>query len=457
MKSIFKYKHLIVLTLNLLILLAVKWNHLNDPYFWDEMGVYGNGVQYMYENGIGLHPKFLPPEISRGHPLLLYAFHALVLKIWGNSFFVSHFLALLLSLACIVSLYILAKEFLSPLFAALSTSLLVVQNIFLAQSGFILPEIAITLICIGAFYFYFKEAYLNLAILLCLGVLIKESSIMIGAFLGFTYLIKLAVNKQAVVKWLNLLYYLSPLLLFIAFLWVQKTTNGWYFFPYHTEIVKEDALSGFLWKLKHHVSFIFVLQGRFLWIIFLGIASLSLLSSKHNEKIRMFFGFIIFSILLFSFAFYMDRYLLFIYPILSILILLGVQNLALQKTYKVLIVLLLIGLSIKDWGNDRFQYDVSLSYRNALKSQTETLQYLCEFSDNTSIIHADFPLNMALGDVNIIKTMTNCDKNIPFSWNQDEANILVQFNNQNCPSGYTFTHKIVNNTLGFYIFKKAAN
>lgn len=125
--------------------------------------------------------------------------------------------------------------------------------------------------------------------------------------------------------------------------------------------------------------------------------------------------------------------------------------------YKVIVVLLLVSLSILDWGNESFQYDASLSYKNALKSQTETLEYLCEITDNSSTIHADFPLNMALGDPNIVETMTNCDKNIPFSWNQNEANILVQFNNQNSPEGYVYFHKIVNNTLGFYIFKKVEN
>jgi hypothetical protein len=51
--------------------------HLSVPYFWDELGVYSRAALYLYDHQISLLPNALPPELSRGYPLLCAALFAL--------------------------------------------------------------------------------------------------------------------------------------------------------------------------------------------------------------------------------------------------------------------------------------------------------------------------------------------------------------------------------------------
>ncbi|MFT4970663.1 MAG: 4-amino-4-deoxy-L-arabinose transferase-like glycosyltransferase, partial [Chitinophagales bacterium] len=285
MAQVKSYLPSIILLGSILFLWIMRWDSLTLPYFWDEMGVYGNGVQYLYQNGIGILPHSLPPELSRGHPLFFYTLHASVLKVFGNSLFVSHSFALLISSLTLISTYLLAKEFMSKIVAAGCVFLLLSQPIFMAQSGLVIPEMAIALISTLAILSFLKKEYLISALLLCTGVMIKESVILVAAFLGFTYLLQLLRTKQLIKSLTRLLIFTLPLFVFLIFLLIQKSQHGWYFFPYHTDIIQEGAFSGFWERLELHYKFMFFKQGRNQWLIAGVLSVLSIAFYKNSKKL----------------------------------------------------------------------------------------------------------------------------------------------------------------------------
>ncbi|MCI5142755.1 MAG: hypothetical protein D3909_13730, partial [Candidatus Electrothrix sp. ATG1] len=71
-----------------------KLIHLRVPYFWDELGVYSRAALYLFDHGISMLPDAMPPELSRGHPLLCAVFFVVparragmgvYMKVPGNS------------------------------------------------------------------------------------------------------------------------------------------------------------------------------------------------------------------------------------------------------------------------------------------------------------------------------------------------------------------------------------
>ena len=148
----------------LLFFVLFKINHLFIPYFWDELGVYTKAALYMYDHQIGLMPSVLPPDLSRGHPLLFTAIFAIGYKILGPHVWAGHLIALTFSCCLLIVLYKLGETFFDKPIALVSCLLLVVQPVFIAQSSMVLPEIMLALFCLLSLYSYLRNRYLQVAL-----------------------------------------------------------------------------------------------------------------------------------------------------------------------------------------------------------------------------------------------------------------------------------------------------
>lgn len=434
-----KFKKYLPFTLvigSILLLWLLRWESLKLPYFWDEMGVYGNGVQYLISHEIGILPEVLPADISRGHPLLFFTIHALVIQFFGNEFFVSHVFSLLVSSLTLVSTYLLAKEFLPKILAAGCVVLLLSQNIFLAQSSLVIPEMMIALVSTLAILNFVKKRYAWAILLLCFGVLIKESVILIAAFLGFVFLIKLIKNGSLRLEMAQLLSFSLPLVVLLSFLFIQKMQQGWYFFPYHTEILQDGAFSGFFEKLEMHYTFLFFKQGRNQWLIAGLLGLLSLGFSKNKQKLLFLLSFFIVNLLLFSFAFYMDRYILYLYPIIVILIVQGVYFLSLQRKFvSILLVLVLASLSFAQIQDSSFRYDASLAYEDVVLAHQEAISYFCELDEKN--YDANFPINMSLWNSQLGYLNESCESSLIYDQLSPKYLILYNQEKENLEALYT--------------------
>lgn len=418
----------VLVLIGIVLVWVYRFSSLSNPYFWDEMGVYGYGVQYLVEHGISILPNAMPPDISRGHPLLFYAIHALVLEIVGNSFAVSHAFALIISSCLLISIYYLAKEFVPKLMASMAVLLFASLNIFLAQSTLILPEMLLALLSTIALLFYFKQKYIWLAIALSVGVLIKESMLLTAGFFGIAYLITCLHTRSLKENLGKLLLFTIPLGVFLLFLLVQKAQNGWYFFPYHTAIVKEGAWSGFFEKMQLHYNFVFFKQGRNQWLIFIAVSLVAMVIKAAKVKTLVLISYFIFALTFFSLAFYMDRYLLFLYPVLVILVADGVWAILSSKRYLAVgVMCLLIFNALSQLKNPSFRYDASLSYLDIVAIHSDVTIDLCELSENKLNCWANFPMNMSLMDSRFGYVSASCQEKIQLVPEVSKANYILLY------------------------------
>ena len=90
MFSLNKRIYHLLFILGIVALAAFKYNDLHLPYFWDELGVYAQAADYQFQRTISLMPSSLPPELSRGHPLLFTVMNACVMRVFGEGVFALH-------------------------------------------------------------------------------------------------------------------------------------------------------------------------------------------------------------------------------------------------------------------------------------------------------------------------------------------------------------------------------
>ena len=266
-----------------------KLPHLNVPYFWDEAWVYAPAVQEMYKNGLGLLPSSLPPELSRGHPLLFHFLGALWLKIFGTGFTSVHSYPLFISVLLLFAVYNFGKTFFSPAVGLSASLLLAVQPVFLSQSAMLLPEVMMALWTVLTLQAYLKENKITFIVFATLMLLTKESGIVLLAALGCwvlfenAYLKKKKIwNKEIIMSSLLLAV---PVCLVSVFFIIQYFQNGWFLYPEHVGMLTIN------WKDFHEKLLIvygFLLQGQGRYLLFISFfLSVSFLwkSLNYIEKI----------------------------------------------------------------------------------------------------------------------------------------------------------------------------
>lgn len=374
---------------------------LGLPYYWDEMGVYSPASIYLAEHGLGLLPASLPPELSRGHPLLFAFIYGCFYKLFGISVYTGHMVSLSISLALLCSMYYIIGKVSNSFVALLSTVLLMVQPVFYAQSVLVLPEIMLALFCLWAVYACYRQNWLAFAIWASLALMIKESAIILPMLpVGYALVLWMGGHKfQQPLKVSTVLYIISPWLLFGLFLLVQKEQNGWYFFPLHIGLVKLDW--DYVYTQNRLVQkFLFHAQARYWWVKVFLAGGIAWLLTKSMQPRRSFFlaallfvlGFIAFS----SVNFYMDRYQMAMLPILCWFVVLALYTIWKSKWFVGGVSLLLIGLTIPEIDRNEFAYDVNMGYVRMLDVQQRGMDYMCANVPTSARVAAFFPMNWLL-------------------------------------------------------------
>jgi len=317
---------LLLLPLLLLGVIILKFPHLFLPHFWDEAWSYSPAVQYMYEHRLSLLPGSLPPELSRGHPLMFYFLSAGWMRIFGPSLFSKHCFALAVSLIYLVSIYYTGRKLFSArtgIMAAIFTSC---QAIFLAQSSMLLPEIMLSLFTVWTLFAFLEKK--KILFLLCSSLLImtKETGIFLlillfawhlGSFL-FSRKMRSAPGKQF--AWLILLIF--PFLEFLLFLFIQKQHFGWYLFPEHVGLI--TTISKGLKELGSQAYFL-QFYGQIFLVIALAVSFLVRMFSegeippRQKQALWLIFTFILFYLFATTFLLFNPRYLICIHVMLVML------------------------------------------------------------------------------------------------------------------------------------------
>ena len=372
-----------------------KIPHLSLPYYWDEAWVYGPAVRLMERNGLSLLPDALPVYYSRGHPLLFHFLAGAWLKIFGNTIFSSHVFALFISIMLIAAVYIIGSRLFNKTVATVSVLLLLLQPIFLAQSALVLPEVMLGFFALLSIYFYLRRQMVLYFIFGTLMLFTKETGI---AFVFIAFILEIIYQRKNIISrpWMvfkKLFIAGSPVLVFILFLIIQYSYNGWFFFPEHTNFVTFEPGVVFNRFVDGLGAYIFIYQGRNLLFFF----SILILIYGLVRKIKFEFKNELFALLLFiigfmlvsSVNFFANRYVLCVIP-LVIMLTLGIIFQVIKNKYLITgFVLLAIGLQIRILDKQS-NSDHNLGYINAVKVNIEMIEYCNSLNINNNEVFTYF-------------------------------------------------------------------
>lgn len=222
-----------------LLFVVLKLPHLDYPFFWDESWPYASAIHEMYEVGPNLSPSAIPPELSRGHPTLFIFLVSVWMKIFGTSLIAIHSFPLLIATLFSIAIYETGRKLFSARTGFLALLLLIFQAIFFVQASFVLLEIFLAFFGLLSIYFYARGRLALLSLSLLVLFFTKESGLALGLTLGIMSLTRLAVKDIDGKLFLRHLLALgAPLLAIIVFFQIQKNQLGWYFFPYHVELME---------------------------------------------------------------------------------------------------------------------------------------------------------------------------------------------------------------------------
>ena len=400
----------------ILFFFLFKLIHLRIPYFWDELGVYSRAALYLFDHGISILPNAMPPELSRGHPLLCSVFFALGYKVFGPQVWGGHITALLLSCSLLYLLYRFTLDFFDHKTALLASALLAVQPVFLAQSSMVLPEIMLAFFCTASLYAYLQGKFIHLALCSTLAILTKETAVVLPCCLGLSVVFTILRNGRNKKRFLELSLLCTPLFAWGLFLLLQKIQNGWFFFPLHTGYVS-FSFADISARLGYYLSFLFKGQGRYLWTALIATASLLFFfkkrralfpaacmnqfsSEQKRRTVQIIILYIIVSLLVSVLNFHLARYILLVLPVLCMLISAQLIYLIdnLNKNIGKYLLLPFFLVSLFYYRGHIFNVDADMGYLELVKAQQEITARLDEIAGEDAVVAADFPVFHGLID-----------------------------------------------------------
>jgi 4-amino-4-deoxy-L-arabinose transferase-like glycosyltransferase len=392
-----------------------KLQHLQLPYFWDELGVYSRAALHMFDHQISLLPDAIPPELSRGHPLLCAVIFAIGYRILGPQVWAGHLIALLWSCGLLLLLYRMTRYLFEQKTALLACALLAVQPVFIAQSSMVLPEIMLAFFCTAAVHAYFQERFWQVALFSSFAILTKETAVVLPVSLGLPILLTMLRHGISRKKLTELSLISVPLLIWGIFLLIQKMQNGWFFFPLHTGYVS-FSLQDIVSRISYYLSFLGKGQGRYLWtavtiaaaVLFLRNnarllkekASAFMAAEPERSPVVIILLYTAVSLAVSALNFHLARYILLVMPVLCCLI--AAQIMYVINNFKTVrlqyLLLPFLAVSFFYYKGDIFNIDADMGYADIVAAQQNIVTRLNQHADASAIIGADFPVAHGLMD-----------------------------------------------------------
>ena len=200
-----------------------------------------------------------------------------------------------------------------------------------------------------------------------------------------------------------LLLSMASLLVFGAFLLIQKQQNGWYFFPQHIDSVK-FTFAVFSDQFLHFTNYLLQAQGRLLLTI-LTIAGFvfALLSNKvtphriANSFIPLLvitgIGFLGFNSVT---DLFMERYVLIVLVLYAICAATAIASISSNTFFTALAAIILILIGCGNMDDSSFGYDSNLSYRREVHTLQMAINYVSTNAKPGDEVIGNFPIGFAL-------------------------------------------------------------
>lgn len=224
-------------------LLHLPWLAL--PTFNDEAFCYYPAILHQWANGLSLLPSAVPPDLSRGHPLLFSFLYGAWAQAFGSSLLPLRTLSLLLTLGWLYKVWGLAHWLTGPRLAWATLLLLMVQPIVFAQSTLLLPEVLVALCFTAMLQAWLQQRWLAYVLWGAALVWTKETTLalfplMLLAWLLWQWPQHRRLGHPVLLRGAALT--LLPLAIGLSYLLLQKLSWGFWLFPAHRGVMQYQAL-----------------------------------------------------------------------------------------------------------------------------------------------------------------------------------------------------------------------
>jgi 4-amino-4-deoxy-L-arabinose transferase-like glycosyltransferase len=404
-------KHFFFLLSVSALVILLRINCLNLPFFWDEAWSYAPAVMDMHNHGAAIMPGHANAELTRGHPLLFYFLAAEWAGVFGNGLVSMHAFPLLISLATLWILYFVALNLLGLSTARIATVMFAAQSFFLVQSTLLLPEMMLTLWTLLTMYAYFKKKWVMFVLASGLLVMTKETGlVLIGVLFIDTLFLESYFAGRQQKPWVfplkELVYLFIPVLFFALFLVLQKIHSGWFLFREHADLININP-GKILDKFWAILSKLLFMQGRGIFFFLSLFAVIRLIIKKSLPvpiaRQLLFFSLLIIGYILFSSMFFFTpRYLLSLMPILLIpgswLMLTFLKRKTIQLAISGMLLLL---FSFHTFLARKKETDTTLGFRNSVLVQKEAVHFADSLNWQDKKIYSRFLMLYYMRDADL--------------------------------------------------------
>lgn len=376
----------------------LKWEVLDLPYHWDELGAYAIPTHWLADHGLaGALPGRHPPGTFFGHPPALYLVLAALHRALGESVLVSHVLALGFTILAVWGTYRLGTHLRDRTAGLVAACCFFATPITFAQSGMFLADLPVAglgVVCVDLFLRGHRFAYLVLA---CALVLVKET----GAAIPFAIVLFLALLRRRDPQLgRKLLVHALPLALLAAFLIAQRITTGrWVPNPYFESHPFLDlAPTAVAVGLAKTSGWILVAQQRWALTLLVALALWRFRRDFWRDEYTLFAILSALYVLPFSVLYVLPRYLLPVLPFFCITAAVSLSRLVRSRAYQALGCIAIVALSATQLfgeGTAADSYSENMEYADVVRIHRDVARYLEESCPDARVL-AHWPLSSAL-------------------------------------------------------------
>jgi len=429
-----KKQFILTLSIAFLIvfLILLKWNTLNQPYYWDALGYVTSAAQHVLDNKFS---SLIPPN-DAGHPPAFLLLLAVTWFVFGNSLYVSHVLVILIGAVSLIYAYKLGTYLYNPKVGIAAASLLLFNQLFFAQLGTLNLDLPLVSLGIISTYYYLKDKKGPYIVIASLMLLVKETSlILIISFFVHSF-IKDYINKELKFNLRyasNKVYLLLPALPLVLWYLYHWISVGWIIYSPNFVFHQSGFFERFFINSFNHFIFDFTVDNvnKYNWIVSLFIL-ITFFKTKKDDILLLFVTIILAHTVLFSYSDDLPRYFL---PILPFYYILGSNAIfTFSSRFKkkniaffVIILSILLLFTLTYHGQrSRGCLETNLEYLDMIETHKQAVTYIEENFYNMTIL-TSWPMTFEL-------------KNIGAGYAFKETNVLDY---RNLPKNFSMEKHIV--------------
>ena len=383
-----------MLGLVLLVFAAKAW-FWNLPYHWDESGAYMPPVHWLAMQPLWrVLPGFHEVGLFYGHPPLLFVLLAGLFKLFGESISLAHAVMTGFSALGIVYIYLLGKYLWNRPAGLIAACLTFFMPTWFAESAMVLGDLPIAAVGVMVIYYTLRGRLgLYLACGICL-VMLKETA---GAIILGILLYKMIFTPRR--NWKVGLWGI-PLVPLIAFLLWQKLATGFFcpnpYFISHPMLEFSPArIAG---QAAWMLLWTFIWHSRWLLLVIILLQGLRYPRALFRREHALFAIIILIFAVTFSTLYWMNRYMLAVFPLLCLLAggaLVRILRPTVSRVLLTLLILLAFTIHYTGKSTGYYNYDDCLEYLDMIAVNHQAATYLADHHPQKRI-WAVWPLCLAL-------------------------------------------------------------